>query len=299
MWRIMKRKQCMPKLKFGSWQQCARSMVLWVAEEIITQRELIKWCTQVIHVPISWHGTLLLVHTGIIRVLKGSSRGPQQPKMGSPQCHKQGFLLAAEDGWDEWGFIQMLGNRTQIKGVLLKAHTLSEKLLSIEEAAMSWGNSFGVVLECGEIWENGKGQWVVGGQRGQYWGRLEVAGVLIWGHEYVNLGVLIQNATFAQLACSAACAPLSCTQPLLGPSPAHFSCIIMHTEMLFLALDHTASLVALIKRFVPINVCRGLLPCVCFWSPVLSTMVLSEKPSSEQACYSLLTWWERIKKMIK
>lgn len=160
MCRIMKRKWCMPKLKFGSWQQCARSMVLWVAEEIITQRELIKWCTQVIHVPISWHGTLLLVHTGIIRVLKGSSRGPQQPKMGSPQCHKQGFLLAAEDGWDERGFIQMLGNRTQIKGaLLLKAHTLSEKLLSIEEAATSWGNSFGVVLERGEIWENGKGWW--------------------------------------------------------------------------------------------------------------------------------------------
>lgn len=77
----------------------------------------------------------------------------------------------------------MLGNRTQIKGpILRKGHTSPEKLLSIEEAApaaTSGGNSFGVVLECGEIWENGKGQWVVGGQKGQYWGRLEVAGVLI------------------------------------------------------------------------------------------------------------------------
>lgn len=67
----------------------------------------------------------------------------------------------------------MLGNRTEIKGPILhKAHTLPEKLLSNEEAilaAMSWGNSFGVVLDCDEIQENWKGQWEVGGQRVQHW----------------------------------------------------------------------------------------------------------------------------------
>lgn len=101
MCRITKRKRCMSKLKFVSWQQCARSVVLCVAEGIITQRELIKWCTQVIHVPISWHGSLLLVQAVIIRVLKESSRGPKQPKMGSPQCHKQGVSPSSR-GWLRW-----------------------------------------------------------------------------------------------------------------------------------------------------------------------------------------------------